>query len=88
MLSTLVPMTVDRGLDRRDVLLGNGSFSDGKRQHFNCISERIDGRQQKMKGSEKNLVTEWGEGHIWPNSWVEMKNDGLKTGVKTRILDY
>lgn len=27
-LSALVPMTVDRGLDRRDVLLGNGSFSD------------------------------------------------------------
>jgi len=27
-------------------------------QHFNCIAERIDGRQQKMKGSEKNLVAE------------------------------
>ena len=28
-------------------------------QHFNCIAERILGRQQKMKESEKNLVAEW-----------------------------
>jgi len=56
MLSALVPMTVDRGLNRRNVLFGNGSFSDGKRQHFNCISERIRGRQQKMYRNEKKVT--------------------------------
>ena len=41
MLSTLIPMPVDSGLDDRDVGLSYGSFSDGKRQHFNCIAERM-----------------------------------------------
>jgi len=58
MLSALVSMTVDGFLDRRNILLGNGSFSDGKRQHFDCIAERILGRQQKMKGNEKKLTAD------------------------------
>ena len=83
MLSALAPMTVDGGLDRRDVLLGNGSFSDGKRQHPNYISERTRGRQQKMQGSQKkSLVSKFASDG--PDLWVEMKNRGLKI---SEILD-
>jgi len=78
MLSALVPMAVDRGLNRKDVLFGNSSFSNGKRQHFNCISERNRGRQQKMHGNEKN----YGRDMVgkMAGTWVEMKNRGLKIG--------
>ena len=55
MFSTLIPMPVDSGLNDRDVGLNDGSFPDGKRQHFNCIAERVRGRQQKMHGDEKNV---------------------------------
>jgi hypothetical protein len=79
MLSALVPMTVDGGLDRRDVLLGDGSFSDGKRQHFDCIAEEIKGRQQKMQGNEK-ILGRVGGSRNGSDLWVEMQTDGLKTG--------
>ena len=52
--SPLIPMPVDSGLDEWDVGLGDGSFPDGKGQHFNCIAERMRGRQEKMHGDEKN----------------------------------
>ena len=42
-------------LNGRRISLGDGSFSDGQGQHFNCIAERMRGRRQKMKGNEKIL---------------------------------
>ena len=76
MLSALIPMPVDSGLNGREVVLSDGSFSDGKGQHFNCIAERTRGRQQKMHGNEKILITEDSAGN-WSGLWVEMKNRGL-----------
>ena len=56
MLSALIPMSIDSGLNGREVSLSNGSFSDGKGQHFHCIEERMPGRRQKMKGNENFWV--------------------------------
>ena len=56
MLSAPAPVLVDRGLDRSDVLSGDGPFSDSQRQHIHRITEKGYGRQPKMKKSEKNLV--------------------------------
>ena len=55
MLSNLIPMSIDSALNRKDVFLCNVSFSDGNGQNFNCISERMRGRQQNMTACEKKL---------------------------------
>ncbi len=80
MLPAPVPITVDSGLDRRNVFLGDGSFSDGKRQHFNCISERINGRQPKMDKGQKNM----GE----PESGCSGSFFGLETGVMLGSFNF
>lgn len=49
------PRAFDGGLNQLDISLANSSFSDGKRQHNCPISEKINGRQQKMKKSEKSF---------------------------------
>ena len=74
MLSALAPVLVDRGLDRNDVLSGDGPFSDGQRQHIHRITKKGCGRQPKMKKSEKN----------W---WVEFdRKIGQKSGLPYEIL--
>ena len=55
MLSALTPMRVNRGLDLNDISVGDGSFSDSNGYHIHYISERAQGRQPKMKKSEKNF---------------------------------
>jgi hypothetical protein len=55
MSSALLPMAVDGGLNRRDIFFGNGPFSDGNGQHVHRVSERFNGRQQKMNRPEKKL---------------------------------
>jgi hypothetical protein len=54
MLSALAPMHVDRGLDRNDVLSGEGPFSNGQRQHVHRIIRKECGRQPKMKKVKKS----------------------------------
>jgi hypothetical protein len=70
-------MLVYGGLNLQDVLLTDGSFSNRKGQHNCNIAEKILGRQQKMKGSEKKMARSLGGGYD-RRRWVEMNNCGLK----------
>jgi len=54
MLSALTPKRINRGLDLNNISVGDGPFSDGNGQHTHCITKRAQGRQPKMKKSEKN----------------------------------
>ncbi len=54
MLSALTPERINRGLDLNNISVGDGSFSDGNGQHTHFITKRAQGRQPKMKKSEKN----------------------------------
>lgn len=47
-------MSVNSGLNEGEIRFSDGSFSDGEPQHFNCIAKRMRGRDQKMKGGQKN----------------------------------
>ena len=77
MLSTLAPVHIDRGLDRNDVVSGDGPFSDSNGQHSHCITEKGFGRQPKMKKMEKILIG-WNLTAESAKSWVETKKHGLK----------
>jgi len=77
MLSTLAPVLIDRGLDRNEVVSGDGPFSDSNGQHSYCITEKGFGRQPKMKKSGKILIG-WDLTAISVKIWVETKNYGLK----------
>ena len=77
MLSTPAPVFIDRGLDRNDVVSGDGPFSDSNGQHSHCITEKGFGRQPKMKKSRKILMG-WNLTAELVRSRVEMKNCGLK----------
>ena len=80
MLSALIPMPIDSGLNGREIRLGDGSFSDGQGQHSHYIAKRTQGRHRKMKKNEKNF----GGGNLVRNLarfWVEMKMDGLKNDL-------
>ena len=55
MLSALIPMGVNGGLNGFKRSLVNGSFADGDGQHVHCIAERRRGRQRKMQAGEKKL---------------------------------
>ena len=48
------PVVIDGSLNQLKLTLGNGSFPDGNGQHENYITEKIRGRQQKMKKMGKN----------------------------------
>ncbi len=53
MLSALAPVLIDRGLDRNDVVSGDGPFSDSQRRHSHRITEKGCGRRPKMKKVKK-----------------------------------
>ena len=53
MLSALIPVGVNGGLNGFKRSLVNGSFADGDGQHVHCIAKRRRGRQRKMHRSEK-----------------------------------
>jgi hypothetical protein len=55
MLSALTPMLICRGLNLNNISVGDDPFSDGNGQHTHCITERAQGRQPKVKKSEKNF---------------------------------
>jgi hypothetical protein len=46
---------IDSVLNIIEILLANGSFSDGNGQHDDCISESNRRRQQKMHEIERKL---------------------------------
>ncbi len=87
MLSTMTPMRINRGLDLNDIIVGDGSFSDGNEQHIHYIPERARGRQPKIKKSEKNLVG-WNLTAELVKSWVETINCGLKIGEFSACWTY
>jgi len=70
---------MDGILNFTDICFAYGSFSDCDGQHDRPIPEKIIGRQQKMKKSEKNLAGASGGGYDH-RRWVEMKNRGLIIG--------
>jgi len=79
MLSALTPMRVNRGLDLKDISVGDGPFSDSNGYHTHCITERAQGRQPKMGKSEKKFMgCDWAEKSV--KIWVETINCGLKIG--------
>ena len=87
MLSALTPVLIDRGLNLDNISVGDGPFSDGNGQHIHYISERAQGRQPKMKKSEKkqagcDLTAEL------TKSWVETINCGLKIGEFSACWTY
>ena len=55
MLSTPAPVFIDRGLDRNDVVSGDGPFSDSNGRHSHYITEKGLGRQTKVKKNEKKF---------------------------------
>ena len=55
MLTSLIPMPVNSGLNGFNIGLMNDSFSDGNGQPSHCIAKRMLGRQKKMKGNEKKF---------------------------------
>jgi hypothetical protein len=55
-LSALIPMPVDGGLNGLEVSLSDGSFSDSNGYHCHCIAKENPGRQQKMHKNEKKFV--------------------------------
>ena len=79
-LSALIPMPVDSGLNGREVSLSDGSFSDSNGYHCHCIAKENPGRQQKMYKGEEKLFGEKSS-QKFAGLWVEMKNRGLKIGV-------
>jgi hypothetical protein len=89
MLSAPAPVSIDRlrpvglrayapegGLDWNDVVSGDGFFSDGNGQHTHCTTERAQGRQPKMKKSEKKVGRDLTVKLV--KSLVETINCGLK----------
>ena len=56
MLSALIPIGVNGGLNGIKRSLINCSFADGNGQHVHCIAKRRWGRQRKMHRSEKNVA--------------------------------
>ena len=74
-------------LNQGNIGLGDGPFPDGNGQHFYCISEMRLRRQEKNQNAE-NIFCEWIGKKFRAEFWVEMKKDGLKTGVKPGILEY
>ena len=80
-------MLINSSLDQPNISLGDDSFSNGNGQHTHCISEKNPRRQKKMHGAKKSVDRVfWMK--IIVDFWVEMKNDGLKIGVKSGILHY
>ena len=77
MLSAPAPVLIDRGLDRNEVVSGDGPFSDSNGQHSHCITEKGPGRQPKIKKSGKILMG-WNWSAELVKNWVETKNCGLK----------
>ena len=87
MLSALTPVLIYRGLNLDNISVGDGPFSDGNGQHIHYISERAQGRQPKMKKSEKKFdgVDLTAES---VKSWVETINCGLKIGEFSACWTY
>lgn len=87
MLSTLIPKRINRGLNLNNISVGDGPFSDGNGQHTNCITERAQGRQAKMKKVEiiwvgRNLTVKL------VKIWVETIDYGLKIGEFSTFWTY
>ena len=88
MSSALILILIDSGPNKRDIFFVNGSFSHGNKQHIHRIAERMHGRHRKMQGTQENLSYRGFFREIGVVFWVEMKEDGLKTGVKPGLLEY
>jgi len=64
MLSALIPMGINRGLNGFNRSHVNGSSADGDGQHVHCIAKTRRGRQRKMQADEKKYGGDL-PGKIW-----------------------
>ena len=92
--ASAMPIFINNGLNERQIGFGNGSFSNGYRQHDEHISEEERGRQQKMQGMQKYFSRQFEikdvgrNGNDLPIRWVEMKKGGLEMPLKSRRKRY